>query len=146
MGMFTQIFSKSHNPYELKGRWYKLSVEYDGINYKLISSDIPIKDPVTSGTLHIDGPTILLNPVDSLQRLFNLDIIDIVCNLKAARNGENISTEYVYHEINVTDVGDMSVKMDCFNFPGSDNERTPCSFDIYLYAIPHNNHYELPTG
>lgn len=146
MGMFTQIFSKSHNPYELKGRWYKLSVEYNGAIYRLVSSDIPTVTPVPGEPLHIDGPAMLFFPVDPHTGVFNLDIIDIVCHLKTTENDKTISTESVYHEITFSAAGDENVKMDYFNFPTGTEERTPCTFDIYLYAIPHNNHYELPIG
>ena len=30
MSLYTKLFKKSHDPYELKGRWYKLHVEING--------------------------------------------------------------------------------------------------------------------
>lgn len=47
MGMFTKLFSKSHDPYEMKGRWYKISVTPSETGYEFINTDIPVVDPST---------------------------------------------------------------------------------------------------
>lgn len=38
--MFTKLFKKSHDPYELGGRWYKIRVSFIGGNISVIKSDI----------------------------------------------------------------------------------------------------------
>ena len=45
MGMFTKLFSKSHDPYEMKGRWYKISVTPSEVGFEFITTDIPVIDP-----------------------------------------------------------------------------------------------------
>lgn len=47
MGMFTKLFGKSHDPYEMKGRWYKISVTPSETGYEFITTDIPVVDPST---------------------------------------------------------------------------------------------------
>lgn len=46
MGLFTKLFDRSHFPYELKGRWYKLTVfaDPDTGYFSVLRSDIPIFD------------------------------------------------------------------------------------------------------
>lgn len=41
MGMFTDLFKKSHDPYDLGGRWYKMRIQNESENITVISSDIP---------------------------------------------------------------------------------------------------------
>lgn len=41
MGMFTKLFNKSHDPYELKGRWYKMTISAGEDSETVIESDIP---------------------------------------------------------------------------------------------------------
>lgn len=45
MGLFNKLFTKSHEPYELKGRWYKMTftVNDDG-DFVINTSDIPAID------------------------------------------------------------------------------------------------------
>ena len=40
MGMFTDLFKKSHDPYDLGGRWYKMRLKNDE-SASIIISDIP---------------------------------------------------------------------------------------------------------
>lgn len=45
MGMFTNLFSKSHDHYEMKGRWYKISLTPSEVGFEFITTDIPVIDP-----------------------------------------------------------------------------------------------------
>lgn len=49
--MFTKLFKKSHDPYELGGRWYKISVHRNGDSLELAHSDLPDLDATLGGTL-----------------------------------------------------------------------------------------------
>jgi len=50
--MFTKLFKKSHDPYELGGRWYKVVV--DKPNAKVIESDLPEFTIVSASASYID--------------------------------------------------------------------------------------------
>lgn len=50
MGMFTRLFQKSHDPYDLKGRWYKVDYDPSGdsFNGDFKSNDIGVLTASTS--------------------------------------------------------------------------------------------------
>lgn len=42
MALFTKLFERNHNPYDIPGaRWYKFHLTSDGTTPTLVSSDIP---------------------------------------------------------------------------------------------------------
>lgn len=45
MGLFNKLFTKSHEPYDLKGRWYKISISIDAQGMIFNHPDIPVIDP-----------------------------------------------------------------------------------------------------
>ena len=52
--MFTKLFTKRAEPYETKGRWYKVRLE----SAQIVSSksDMVITPPLATQSIHIDNP------------------------------------------------------------------------------------------
>ena len=127
MGMFTQIFSKSHNPYELKGRWYKISVDVDGSDFSLISSDIPQYDWGDSAF----NIAMIFDRNTGEIIVANCDILSVVPVVKSITQGScNFPADYriaydyfkyyYFDLVNFTQDGSVKGKI-----------------ELYIYAIPY---------
>lgn len=122
--MFTKLFKKSHDPYELGGRWYKISIDADREDFSIISSDISLYE--LGDTVFNIGIVFETNEIIFV----NCDILSIVPVPKSLTGGDyslpaNYRVEYdefKYYNFSLYDFTNGSVSG---------------KIDLYVYAIPY---------
>ena len=122
--MFTKLFKKSHDPYELDGRWYRMRISFIDENMSILKSDIPVSQP---GVF----PTNMVYDASYNENIFKIHvvnglIIDYIINpIEGNLTIENISLS----EDVPTGIPVNSSK---FNMPLDSSTAT---VDIYLYIV-----------
>lgn len=123
--MFTKLFKKSHDPYELGGRWYKISIDVDRSDFSIISSDIPKYewgDSVFGIGLAFESGELTFINCDVLEIIPVLkSVTEGVCDYPAAYSGGYDGFKY------------YNFNLSTFTRSGS----VVGTIDIYVYAIPY---------
>ena len=123
MAMFTKLFDKSHFPYELKGRWYKLTVSADpDTGYlSVLKSDIPVFDE--------DAPAFGYTIEDNIIFIINGYVLD--CTFMTLSGSVNTGVIHWGNEVD-PDMGVIS------SFVADGLSGTGALFDLYLYVVKSN--------
>lgn len=127
MAMFTKLFTRSHFPYELKGRWYKLTVSADeDTGYlSVIKSDIPVFDE--------DAPAFGYSVEDNILFVMNGYVLDYTYIALSGSPGRFAWTNAVD-----PDIGALS-SIPIENAFGA-------LFDLYLYIVKSNGSQNYDSG
>jgi hypothetical protein len=122
--MFTKLFKKSNDPYELGGRWYKISINADRDDFSIISSDISRYE--WGDTVFNIGMLFENNDITFV----NCDVLSIVPVLKSVTNGTcSLPANY----------GGGYDGFNYYNFSLHDftGGNVTGKIDLYVYAIPY---------
>ena len=127
--MFTKLFTRSHFPYELKGRWYKFTVSTDADTgyLSVVKSDIPVFDE--------DAPAFGYSVEDNILFVFNGYVLDATfMTLSGAVNSRGL---YWTNEID-PDIGVLSSVIS--------EDAVGALFDLYLYIVKSNGSQNYNSG
>ena len=120
--MFTKLFSKSHDPYELKGRWYRVKM----VNGSVVDTDLPN----CTTTLVAQSSNTLLQIVSTdnklrfLSAIIDLDRPALSDSLSSGSAGMGTTTFSFYYNIK-----GIQITL------GTTTILNQCSGYIYLYAV-----------
>lgn len=122
MGMFTKLFSKSYDPYELKGRWYRVKI----VNGSVVETDLP--NCTTELALQSSNTVMQVVSTDNklrfLSAVIDLDrpaLADSISSGSAVMGTTTFGFYYNIKGINVS-LGTTTILNQCSGY-------------IYLYAV-----------
>lgn len=127
MAMFSNLFTRSHFPYELKGRWYKFTVSTDAETgyISVIKSDIPVFDE--------DAPAFGYSVEDNILFVLNGYVLDYTYMALSGHPGHLAWSNEVD-----PDSGALS------SIPVE--EAFGALFDLYLYIVKSNGSQNYDSG